>query len=53
MKESIIDTDILSYYMRGIPEVITQAKEYLSHFNTFNISTLTVFEILKGLRKKY
>lgn len=52
MKECIIDTDILSYYMRGSPQVVTQAQRYLTQFGSFNVSSLTVFEILKGLRKK-
>jgi len=52
MKECIIDTDILSYYMRGVPQVIMQAKKYQEQFGSFNISSLTIFEILRGLRKK-
>ena len=52
MKECIIDTDILSYYMRGVPQVVLQAKKYQDHFGSFNISSLTIFEILRGLRKK-
>jgi tRNA(fMet)-specific endonuclease VapC len=52
MKESLIDTDILSYYMRGLQKVIPRAQKYLRQFGHFNVSSLTVFEILKGLRKK-
>lgn len=52
MKESLIDTDILSYYMRGLREVVPRAQKYLKQFGHFNDSSLTVFEILKGLRKK-
>jgi tRNA(fMet)-specific endonuclease VapC len=52
MKESLIDTDILSYYMRGLREVVPRAQKYLKQFGHFNVSSLTVFEILKGLRKK-
>ena len=52
MKECLIDTDILSYYMRGLREVVPQAQKYLGQFGYFNVSSLTVFEILKGLRKK-
>ena len=29
MKESLIDTDILSYYMRGLREVVPRAQKYL------------------------
>jgi len=52
MKECLIDTDIFSYYMRGVPHVVTRARNYLRQFGYFNISSLTVFEVLKGLRKK-
>ena len=52
MNECIIDTDILSYYMRGVPQIVTQAQRYLKHYGLFNVSSLTIFEILKGLRKK-
>lgn len=52
MKECIIDTDILSYYMRGVPQVVTQVQRYLKQYGSFNVSSLTIFEILKGLRKK-
>jgi tRNA(fMet)-specific endonuclease VapC len=52
MKGSLIDTDILSYYMRGLREVVPRAQKYLKQFGHFNVSSLTVFEILKGLRKK-
>jgi tRNA(fMet)-specific endonuclease VapC len=52
MNECLIDTDILSYYMRGLREVVPRAQKYLGEFGYFNVSSLTVFEILKGLRKK-
>lgn len=52
MKESLIDTDILSYYMRGLREIVPRAQKYLKQFGHFNVSSLTIFEILKGLRKK-
>ncbi len=42
MKECIIDTDIFSYYMRNIPNVVDQARNYLDQFGYFNISSLTV-----------
>jgi len=29
MKESLIDTDILSYYMRGLREVVPCVQKYL------------------------
>jgi len=32
MKESLIDTDILSYYMRGLREVVPRAQKYQEEF---------------------
>lgn len=32
MKECLIDTDILSYYMRGLREVVPSAQKYLKQF---------------------
>jgi|GEM_PF-3682050 len=29
MKECLIDTGIFSYYMRGVPHVVTRARNYL------------------------
>ena len=52
MKARLVDTDILSYYMRGHQAVVSRSQEYLKEFGCFNVSSLTVFEILKGLRKK-
>ncbi len=52
MKECLIDTDVFSYYMRGLSDVVYRAQEYLKQFGCFSISSLTIFEILKGLRKK-
>ena len=52
MKESLIDTDILSYYFRGNPEVVSRFNMYLDNFDRINISLITYFEILSGLLVK-
>jgi len=44
MRECLTDTDIFSYCMRDIPNVVTHAEEYLRYFRRFNISSLTVSE---------
>jgi len=38
MKECLIDTDILSYYMRGLREVVPPAQKYLKQFGHLNVS---------------
>ncbi len=52
MKEALIDTDILSYYLKGNQDVIEKVVEYLKTYPTLNISTITYFEVLGGLEYK-
>lgn len=49
MTESLIDTDILSFYFRGDKKVVDKFKIYLSHFDQINISIITYYEVLAGL----
>ena len=50
--EALIDTDILSFYFRGYPKVITRFNEYLKTFDQINISIITYYEIMGGLKFK-
>ncbi len=52
MKQSIIDTDILSEFLRGNEKVIIKLDEYLNEFNFISISIITYYEILNGLLYK-
>jgi len=52
MKEVIIDTDILSYYLKGDIQVIKMFAQYLQKHPQLNISIITKFEILSGLEYK-
>ena len=52
MKEAIIDTDILSYYLKGDIQVIKRFAQYLQEHPQLNISIITQFEILGGLEYK-
>ena len=49
MKEAIIDTDTLSFYLRGFPPVVEKLNTYLNEFGYINLSIVTHFEILNGL----
>lgn len=51
MTKRLIDTDILSYYFKGIDEVVKNGSKYLDFFRYFSISTMTVFEVLSGYKK--
>ena len=52
MKQCIIDTDILSEFLRGNEKVIKKMNEYLNEFNFISITIITYYEILNGLLYK-
>lgn len=52
MTEALIDTDILSFYFKGNPNVIQKFKDYLKEFDQINISIITFYEIIGGLKHK-
>lgn len=52
MKPSILDTDILSEFLRGNPKVIAKVDEYLKEYGFVSLSIITYYEILNGLLYK-
>jgi tRNA(fMet)-specific endonuclease VapC len=50
MNESLIDTDILSYFLKGDKKVVKRFDDYLKIFSSINISIITHFEIVSGLQ---
>ena len=52
MTEAIIDTDILSFYFKGDERVVVRFGEYLKEFDQVNISMVTYYEIIAGLKFK-
>lgn len=52
MTESLVDTDILSFYFRGDQKVVDYFNKYLDEFDVINISIITYYEILGGLKFK-
>jgi predicted nucleic acid-binding protein len=52
MKLSMVDTDILSEFLRGNPKVIARFEEHLKEFGIINLSIITYYEILNGLLYK-
>jgi tRNA(fMet)-specific endonuclease VapC len=50
--ESLVDTDILSFYFKGDSKVVEKFNDYLTEFDVTNISIITYYEILGGLRFK-
>ncbi len=52
MKPALLDTDILSEYFRGNTKVISKVEEYLTEYNSINLTVITYYEILNGLLYK-
>jgi tRNA(fMet)-specific endonuclease VapC len=50
--EVIVDTDILSFYFKGDEKVIARFGEYLKEFEQINLSIITYYEIIAGLKYK-
>lgn len=49
---ALLDTDILSALMRGIPSVVAKARAYLAEQERLRFSVITRYEILRGLKAK-
>ncbi len=52
MKPSMLDTDILSEFLRGNIKVIEKVDEHLKEYGFVSLSTITYYEILNGLLYK-
>jgi predicted nucleic acid-binding protein len=52
MKPSMLDTDILSEFLRGNGRVISKVDEHLKEYGFINLSIITYYEILNGLLYK-
>ena len=51
-KKVLIDTDILSHFLRKNPVVVTHFENYILEHEKITISRITVIEILGGLKAK-
>lgn len=51
-RAALLDTDILSALMRGIPAAVARAGPYLAEQERFRFSVITRYEILRGLKAK-
>ena len=52
MKPALVDTDILSEFLRGTPKVVENVQKYLQTYNAIDFSIITYYEILNGLLYK-
>jgi tRNA(fMet)-specific endonuclease VapC len=52
MKEVLLDTDTISYYIKGDIEVTKSIVNYLNYYDCLNISIINYYEVLSGLKFK-
>lgn len=52
MKLALVDTDILSLFFRNNENVVFNFKAYLKEHNKINLSIITYYEILSGLKHR-
>jgi len=48
--KTLLDSDILSYYFKKYPKVVSQAQNYLQQHQIFTFSAITRFELLRGMK---
>ncbi len=52
MKQAILDTDSVSYFFRGAPQVVEKVDQYLKEHGFINITVVTYYEVMNGLLYK-
>lgn len=52
MKASLVDTNILSFFFRGHAQVVANFEAYLKEYDTINLSIITYYEIVSGLKHR-
>lgn len=48
----LLDSDMLSFYMKHYPKVVAVAQNYLQQYQIFTFSIITRFEILRGMKAR-
>lgn len=49
MNECLLDTDTISFFIKGNPNVVRQMEAYFNHFGQLNMSVISYYEIKNGL----
>jgi len=52
MRQAILDTDSVSYFFRGAPQIVEKVDGYLKEHGFINISVVTYYEVMNGLLYK-
>jgi len=51
MKKSILDTNILTAFLKDNSKVVNKVAKYLDEYDKLTISVITYYEILRGLKE--
>lgn len=49
MRRTLLDTDTLTYFLKGNPVVVVRAAQYMEQYGELNTSLITQYELLHGL----
>lgn len=49
MKQALLDTNMLSYFLRGEEKVVGKVNDYLQHYSYLTFSIFTYYETKSGL----
>lgn len=49
MIECLLDTDTISFFIKGYPDVVRRVEQYFDQFGYLNVSVITYYEIKNGL----
>ncbi|MGB3790139.1 MAG: type II toxin-antitoxin system VapC family toxin [Phormidesmis sp.] len=49
MEQSLLDTNILSYFLRGDTKVVSKVRDYRQHYSYLSFSIFTYYETKSGL----
>lgn len=52
MRSTLLDTDTLTYFLKGNPIVTVRAIQYIEQYGQLNTSLITQYELLHGLLYK-
>ncbi len=52
MKPSLVDTDTLSFFFKRHPSVVSSFEAYSQQYDRVNLSIITYYEILSGLKHR-
>lgn len=52
MEKLLLDTDMLSFYLKKVERVSKKAEVYLEEHKGFTMSVVTYYEVVRGLRYK-